>query len=217
MRRPFLREFLRAGRLAGFERTGFRPGKGSILYRILYRTLAAGLLLGGTLASGAQTHDLTAWSDDGATVAGTPVAASAEPQHPASEFQPLAARRWEFGPFVNYGNGLTDRTDFHFFALGFQAGRMMSPVIHAGPLSGRFELGANVTPLFQAYTPAAQDETVPAGDGTITQRVAGGTYTGERDTGGFPLELRDCFAPVFAMVSGSGRGALYHAQVSANG
>jgi lipid A 3-O-deacylase len=89
-----------------------------------------------------------------------------------------APRKWEFGPFVNYGNGLSDRTDFHFFAVGFQAGRMMTPVIHAGPFTGRFELGANVMPLFQAYTPAAHDETVDTGDGTTTERIGGGTYTG---------------------------------------
>jgi hypothetical protein len=71
-----------------------------------------------------------------------------------------------------------DRTDFHFFAAGFQAGRVISPMVHAGPLSGRFELGANVMPLFQAYTPAAHDQTVDTGDGTITQRIGGGTFTG---------------------------------------
>ena len=76
----------------------------------------------------------------------------------------LEPRKWEFGPFVNYGNGVGDRSDFHFFAVGFQAGRSMTPVIHAGPLTGRFELGANVMPLFQAYTPAAHcDPTIVNG------------------------------------------------------
>lgn len=89
-----------------------------------------------------------------------------------------APRKWEFGPFVNYGNGVGDRSDYHFFAAGFQAGRLMTPMIHAGRLTGRFELGANVMPLFQAYTPAAHDQTVETGDGVITQRVGGGTFTG---------------------------------------
>ena len=103
-----------------------------------------------------------------------------------------APRKWEFGPFVNYGNGLADRTDFHFFAVGFQAGRTMTPVIHAGPLSGKFELGMNVMPLFQAYTPSAHDETVVSPDGTITERIGGGTYTGVSVT---PVVFRWNFRP----------------------
>ena len=96
----------------------------------------------------------------------------------ASEFQPLADRKWEFGPFVSYANGIGDRSDFHFFSVGFQAGRNMTPIIHAGPLSGRFELGANIQPLWQAYTPAAHSQTVTSGDTTITQNIGGGTFTG---------------------------------------
>jgi len=92
----------------------------------------------------------------------------------------LAPRKWEFGPFVNYGNGVGDRSDFHFFAVGFQAGRSMTPVIHAGPFTGRFELGMNVMPLFQAYTPAAHDEITfgPGGNGSTIERIGGGTFTG---------------------------------------
>src|ERR1035441_1479355 len=34
-------------------------------------------------------------------------------------------RNWELGPFVNAGNGLIDRTDFHFLSLGFQLGKAL--------------------------------------------------------------------------------------------
>jgi lipid A 3-O-deacylase len=124
------------------------------LYRILYRTLAAGILLGGALAAGAQSSPSR------------------------SEFQPLADRKWEFGPFVNYGNGVGDRTDYHFFALGLQAGRTLTPVIHAGPLSGRFEFGGNIMPLWQAYTPSPHTEIVTSGSTQTTEAIGGGTYTG---------------------------------------
>ncbi len=95
----------------------------------------------------------------------------------ASDFQPLADRKWELGPFLSYANGIGDRSDFHFFSVGFQVGRNMTPILHAGPLSGRFELGANVQPLWQAYTPAAHTQTVPSGD-PFTQTIGGGTFTG---------------------------------------
>ncbi len=103
-----------------------------------------------------------------------------------------ANRRWEYGPFVNYGNGVGDRSDFHFFAVGVQAGRTMTPVIHAGPLSGKFELGANVMPLFQAYTPSAHSQSVPVGGVLQAQTTGGGTFTGASIT---PVVFRWQFRP----------------------
>jgi lipid A 3-O-deacylase len=139
------------------RRQARNTGKGSTLYRFLYRSSIAILcalpLLG--IAASAVAQSKT-----------------------ASEFQPLSERKWEFGPFVSYENGVGTRSDFHFFAAGFQAGRNVTPILHAGPLTGRFELGANVQPLWQAYTPAAHTETVTSGDSTITERVGGGTFTG---------------------------------------
>jgi hypothetical protein len=97
------------------------------------------------------------------------------------------------GPFVDYGNGLLDRTDYHMLMVGFQAGRVISPMVHAGVLSGRFELGANVMPLFQAYTPAAHAVTVTDGAGaTTTERIGGGTFTGASVT---PVVFRWNFGP----------------------
>jgi lipid A 3-O-deacylase len=103
-----------------------------------------------------------------------------------------ASRKWEFGPFLNYGNGLGDRSDYHFFAAGFQAGRTVTPVIHAGPLTGRFELGMNIMPLWQAYTPAPQTETIDTPNGPITQNIGGGTFTGISVT---PVVFRWNFRP----------------------
>jgi lipid A 3-O-deacylase len=105
-----------------------------------------------------------------------------------------ASRRWELGPFVNYGNGVGDRSDYHFFALGLQAGRMLSPVIHAGPLTGRFELGANIMPLWQAYTPAPSTIYVSSPDTSVLvpERMGGGTFTGFSVT---PVVFRWNFRP----------------------
>jgi len=87
-------------------------------------------------------------------------------------------RSWEYGPFVNYGNGLGDRSDFHFLSAGFQLGKPLTPVLHAGRLSGQFELSGNVMPLWQAYTPAPHLKTVPHDGQNYTFMVGGGTYRG---------------------------------------
>ena len=68
------------------------------------------------------------------------------------------ARSWEYGPFVNWGTGMGDRSDYKFLSAGFQAGKQLTGVLHAGILSGQFELGANVMPLWQAYTPAPHEQ-----------------------------------------------------------
>jgi len=104
-----------------------------------------------------------------------------------------APRKWEFGPFVDYGNGLLDRTDYHFFTAGLQAGRLISPMVHAGPFTGRFEYGVNVMPLFQAYTPKAHCDATPAfGGATPGACYGGGTFTGASVT---PVVFRWNFGP----------------------
>lgn len=92
-------------------------------------------------------------------------------------------RSWEMGPFVNWGTGVGDRSDFKFFWAGFQLGKPLTPVLHAGVLSGQFELGANLMPLWQAYTPAPHDETytcaLPSGQPvSCVLPVGGGTFRG---------------------------------------
>ena len=120
------------------------------------------LCIGGTLAH----------AEELATVA--PAAASGQITDIPS-YQPLESRKWEFGPFENLGAGVGDRFGYYFFATGFQAGKDLTPVIHAGPLTGRFEFGANVMPLFQALTPSPYSQVTPAG---VRQNIGGGLFTG---------------------------------------
>jgi lipid A 3-O-deacylase len=85
---------------------------------------------------------------------------------------------WEYGPFVNYGNGLGDRSDYRFLSAGFQVGKILTPVLHAGVLSGQFELGGNIMPLWQAYTPDPHEEIGYYQGESIPYKVGGGTYRG---------------------------------------
>ena len=61
---------------------------------------------------------------------------------------------WEYGPFLNWGTGVGDRSNYKFFWGGFQLGKVLTSPIHAGIFSGQFELAGNIMPLWQAYTPA---------------------------------------------------------------
>jgi lipid A 3-O-deacylase len=89
------------------------------------------------------------------------------------------ARSWEFGPFVNVGNGFGNRDQYHFLALGVQAGKILTPVLHVGGhLSGQFEYGFNLMPFWQAYTPAPYMATVTADGKTYEEQYGGGTFTG---------------------------------------
>ncbi|MGA8740823.1 MAG: acyloxyacyl hydrolase [Terracidiphilus sp.] len=104
--------------------------------------------------------------------------------HPLSPVETARQNKsWEYGPFVNWGTGVGDRSDFKFFWAGFQLGKPLSPVVHAGILSGQFELGGNIMPLWQAYTPAPhQQEYVCAGPSgqpvSCLLPVGGGTFRG---------------------------------------
>jgi len=89
-----------------------------------------------------------------------------------------AARAWEYGPFVNGGMGLGDRSNYGFVWGGFQLGKAITPVIKAGPLSGQLELNGELIPFFQAYTPAPHIRTVVIKNVTYMQPIGGGTFTG---------------------------------------
>jgi len=91
------------------------------------------------------------------------------------------------GPFVDWATGLSERSDFKFFSLGFQLGKPVSRVLHAGILSGQFELAGNIMPLWQAYTPAPHEQTFVYKGVTYTEPIGGGTYTGVSIT---PVILR---------------------------
>jgi hypothetical protein len=101
-------------------------------------------------------------------------------------------RSWEYGPFVNGGFGVGDRSSYKFLWAGFQLGKLITPVLHAGLLSGQFELAGNIMPLWQAYTPAPHNVALPCviPGGTITTCYApfgGGTFHGVSIT---PVILR---------------------------
>lgn len=131
----------------------------------------------GAMIAGAQAQDA------GSVKAG---AASTGPTA-----QTRQAMRWEFGPFVNGGSGVGDRSDFQFFSVGFQGGKPLSRVMRAGILSGQFELGANIMPIWQAYTPAPHNQEYNCGGTPCDYPIGGGTYTGLSLT---PVILRWNFA-----------------------
>ncbi len=95
------------------------------------------------------------------------------------------AHSWEFGPFLNYGTGVGDRADYKFLFGGFQLGKPMFSVVHAGIFSGQFELSGNVMPLWQAYTPAPHEQTFyypgpgcPTSGCSYVAPEGGGTFRG---------------------------------------
>lgn len=120
-------------------------------------------------------------------VAGTLMArseAAASSPSQTDDSNPVAhvrdAHSFEWGPFINYGNGLGhDRSSYRFLSGGVQFGKPMFPVVHAGILSGQFELNGNIMPLWQAYTPAPHYETFSfPGQTPYVAPVGGGTYRG---------------------------------------
>jgi len=143
-----------------------RTGKRFVLLAVLALTVAAG----------AETVDAPAASPTGGD---NPVARVRD------------AQSWHFGPFVNGGWGLGNRDTFSFLSVGLEAGKLLTPVVHAGLLSGQFEFAANVMPLWQAYTPGPHDQTFlypcPTGSCYFVAPEGGGTYTGASIT---PVILR---------------------------
>jgi hypothetical protein len=92
-------------------------------------------------------------------------------------------KSWEYGPFVNWGSGIGTRSDYRFLSGGFELGKVLTPVVHAGILSGQFQLSGNIMPLWQAYTPAPhlQQTTCVTTEGTsysCTVPFGGGTFYG---------------------------------------
>ena len=100
---------------------------------------------------------------------------------PAAEVDPVANVRqnksWEYGPFVNYGVGVGDRSQYKFLWAGVQLGKPLTPVFHASVFSGQFEFAGNIMPLWQAYTPAPHLQTYDCGT-PCQLPFGGGTFTG---------------------------------------
>lgn len=88
------------------------------------------------------------------------------------------ARSWEYGPFVNWGTGVGNRSDFKFFAAGVQLGKLVTPVLRAGIFTGQFELAGNIMPLWRAYTPAPHEQAFMYHGEPYVAPVGGGNYTG---------------------------------------
>jgi lipid A 3-O-deacylase len=124
-------------------------------------------------------------------IAGAMMAAAAQtPGGDVAAANPVAQvrqhRSWEYGPLINWGTGVGDRSNFKFLSGGVQLGKPLFPVVHAGILSGQFEFGGNIMPLWQAYTPAPHQQTFYYTGGTCpasetcsyTGTESGGTFRG---------------------------------------
>ncbi|MGH9600338.1 MAG: acyloxyacyl hydrolase [Terracidiphilus sp.] len=97
------------------------------------------------------------------------------------------AMSWEYGPFVDWGTGVGNRSDFKFLWSGIQLGKPLTPVIKAGIFSGQFEIGGNIMPLWLGFTPAAHEQTFNYDGQPYVAPVGGGVYHGVAMT---PLILR---------------------------
>lgn len=118
----------------------------------------------------------------------TPAASNAASPDPASPVSQVRMERsWEMGPFFNWGSGVGVRSGFKFVWAGFQLGKVITPVVHAGPLSGQFEVSGNIMPLWQAYTPAQHLQIVNYRGQKYEVPVGGGTFHGVAMT---PVILR---------------------------
>jgi len=130
---------------------------------------AAFVLMAWPLIAAAETPDAATTASDAGKV--NPVA------------QVRQNRSWEYGPFINWGTGVGNRSDFKFLSGGVQLGKPLSPVVHAGIFSGQFEFGGNIMPLWQAYTPAPHLQAATCTDRngapvSCTLQYGGGTFYG---------------------------------------
>jgi hypothetical protein len=122
-------------------------------------------------------------------VAGAQSVASDSSARPAETL--LGGQPWEFGPFVNAGFGTANRGSYKFLWAGVHAGKVLTAPFGKGILNGQFELGAELMPLWQAYTPKylrANCYEQPGTPLTCSNFFpTGGTYTGVSVT---PIILR---------------------------
>jgi lipid A 3-O-deacylase len=87
-------------------------------------------------------------------------------------------QRWEMGPFVNWGNGFGNRDQYRFLSAGFELGKVLTPVLHAGIFSGQFEYAGNIMPLWMAFTPAAHQALYDCSGTPCYYPVGGGNFYG---------------------------------------
>ncbi len=118
-------------------------------------------LLAGAMTAAGQARDgeeIPSNSHSDVMTAQSPAQLSLDPgaDNPVA---PVRDRQsWEYGPFVNYGNGFGNRDQYRFFWAGFELGKVLTPVAHARALTGQFEYGGNIMPLWQAYTPPPHEQ-----------------------------------------------------------
>jgi hypothetical protein len=135
-----------------------------------------------SIVAGAQTAPQSTGSSSVNTVIYSSVL-SLPPVGPVAEVS--KAKSWEIGPFLNWGSGVGDRSDFKFLSLGVELGKAVTPVLHAGILTGQFQLAGNVMPLWLAFTPTPNPDATfyypcPTGSGlcSFLGPEGGGTYKG---------------------------------------
>ena len=130
-------------------------------------------------------------------------------------------RSWEYGPFINWGSGLGDRSDYKFLSAGFELSKILTPVVHARFLSGQFQYGGNIMPLWQAYTPPPHTVEIHLCEfiGAAVFLPLGvrwrNVLRSQPDTGDLSLEFLDKITKVSAVDSGGRRIDLHDSQVSA--
>jgi hypothetical protein len=179
--RPFLRIEDRTAEER--EETLIRGGRFFLLILMAASIAAAETAHGGQPFSSSQAADPVSSTISGGGIASLP-------NNPVEAVR--KNQSWEFGPFVNWGSGLGNRNDYKFFSVGFQGGKILTRVYNAGILSGQFELGANIMPFWQAYTPPPNPNATflypcPSGTCTYVGPEGGGTFTGPSIT---PVILR---------------------------
>jgi lipid A 3-O-deacylase len=148
--------------------------------KILKRTLGlfSFLLLAGMIRASAQGANTGTSAGQAPTVVNNNYG---HVEDPVAEVR--TERSWEFGPFVNWGMGVGDRSSYKFLWGGVEFGKVLSPVVHAGFLSGQFQFAGNIMPLWQAYTPPPHNETdtceTPTGQFvSCVLPTGGGTFYG---------------------------------------
>jgi lipid A 3-O-deacylase len=119
------------------------------------------IALAGTLMASAETPNT-----DSPTDADNPVA------------QVRSDKSWEYGPFVNFGNGVGNRDDFQFLRAGFQLSKIITRPLHTWPLPGQFEFGGSVMPLWLAFTPPPHQQIFDYNGQSYYAPVGGGTFVG---------------------------------------